>query len=257
LYEIFSRLKKLPKYDLVIDIQGLIKSSLVSYFIPSDKTFGFDRRSLREPLSSFLYSHKYNIPYEENVIKRYVYLVSKALNIKITNKDILNKETFFSSRKKSKKNRMAISIVIGASFSGKIYPVQNYDVLFENIDADFLCLWGNSLEYELAINISKKFNNVEVSKKTSISDLIDIVNKSNLVIGGDTGPTHLAWALNVPSITLFGATSGKRNMFVTQINRKLESSSNVNIRKINKSDKSISDIQPMEILVLARKLLGI
>ncbi len=41
-----KKLRKLPKYDVVIDTQGLIKSAIVSRVIPSDKTFGFDKKLL-------------------------------------------------------------------------------------------------------------------------------------------------------------------------------------------------------------------
>ena len=54
------------------------------------------------------------------------------------------------------------------------------------------------------------------------------------MIGSDTGPTHMAWALNIPSITLFGPTPGYRNTYVTNINKIIESNSEVNPSKINK-----------------------
>ena len=68
------------------------------------------------------------------------------------------------------------------------------------------------------------------------------------MIGPDTGPTHMAWALNVPSIILFGSTPGSRNSYETSINRVIESESNVNPLKIKKDDFSIKEISPREIL---------
>lgn len=41
----------------------------------------------------------------------------------------------------------------------------------------------------------------------------------DLIIGNDSGPTHLAFALNRPSITIFGATPSYRNAFKTNINK--------------------------------------
>ena len=77
----------------------------------------------------------------------------------------------------------------------------------------------------------------------------------DLVIGGDTGPTHMAWALNTPSITLFGSTPGYRNTYATTINRIIESKSGVNPYKINKNDFSIKTIQVNDIVKISKELL--
>ena len=83
-----------------------------------------------------------------------------------------------------------------------------------------------------------------------------MISKIDLVIGPDTGPTHMAWALDRPSITLFGSTPGYRNAYVTKINRIIESKSQVNPYKIDKNDYSIQDIDPNKILQVAKDLLN-
>ena len=77
----------------------------------------------------------------------------------------------------------------------------------------------------------------------------------DLVIGGDTGPTHMAWALNKPSIVLFGPTPGYRNTYASEINKIIESDSEVNPLKLNKSDLSIEKIDVNHIAQIAKKLL--
>ena len=76
----------------------------------------------------------------------------------------------------------------------------------------------------------------------------------NLVIGSDTGPTHMAWALNVPSITLFGPTPGYRNTYITSINKIIESDSEVDPNKIDKNDYSIKNIIVDDIVKIAKYL---
>ena len=256
LFATLKRLRKLEKYDYVFDIQGLIKSAVISRLIPSYKTIGYDKKSVRESLASSFYSEKYRIPYEKNVLVRYCELVEKSLMIKITKHDILNKEPFFALDRKKESKQKIISIVVGASFESKIYPLSNYQVLVDNIDAKFICLWGNNNEFTKAQEFSKNNLNVEVSKKTSMKELLDIICSSDLVIGGDTGPTHLAWANNIPSITLFGPTPGNRNVFQTKINLRVESTSTVNPLKINKNDFSINEINPKYILETSKDLLS-
>jgi heptosyltransferase-1 len=91
--------------------------------------------------------------------------------------------------------------------------------------------------------------------KLSLDALISLINQVDLVIGSDTGPTHMAWALNIPSITLFGPTPGYRNTCITNINKIIESDSTVNPRKIDRSDHSIKNIKVSDISELAEKLL--
>ena len=257
LIEHFAELRKVPKYDFVIDTQGLLKSAIISKIIPSIKTIGFDRNSARESLASFFYSRSFNIPYETNVIERYCLLISKALNIKISRKNILDKESIFQIPKNNNSEERIVSIIIGASFDSKVYPIENYRLIIEQLDSKFICLWGNNSEFKLAKKLSEINSKIFVPEKTTIAKLLEIISTSSLVIGGDTGPTHLAWALNIPSITLFGPTPGYRNMFESRKNLKLESGSKVNPYKINKGDRSIAEIDPRDILRLAEQLLEV
>ena len=87
--------------------------------------------------------------------------------------------------------------------------------------------------------------------------MLSLIAQVDLVIGSDTGPTHMAWALNIPSITLFGPTPGYRNTYITNINKTIESESEVNPIKINKSDDSIKNITVSDISKLAQELLEI
>jgi len=257
LIEHFAELRKVPKYDFVIDTQGLLKSAIISKIIPSIETIGFDRKSARESLASFFYSRSFNIPYETNVIERYCLLISKALNIKISRKNILDKESIFQIPKNNNSEERKVSIIIGASFDSKVYPIENYRLIIEQLDSKFICLWGNNSEFKLAKKLSEINSKIFVPEKTTIAKLLEIISTSSLVIGGDTGPTHLAWALNIPSITLFGPTPGYRNMFESRKNLKLESGSKVNPYKINKGDRSIAEIDPRDILRLAEQLLEV
>ena len=65
----------------------------------------------------------------------------------------------------------------------------------------------------------------------------------------------MAWALNTPSITLFGPTPGYRNTFATDINKIIESDSHVNPHKIDKNDFSIKDIKVSRIALKVKELL--
>ena len=255
------KIRKLGKYDLVIDMQGLIKSALVARMIPSDVTLGFDKDSLREGLAAIFYDQKYKIDYAENVIERNLNLVSYALKFSFSQEDIYHKQSLLYSSQKYTFNAISstkqnIALIVGASYPSKCYPIEKFAELTTRLDANFLIIWGNEKEKAIADEIKALSDQVCVCSKLSLDNLISIISQVNLVIGPDTGPTHMAWALNVPSVTLFGPTPGYRNTYITSINKIIESDSTVNPRKINRSDYSINNIKVSDISKLAQELLG-
>ena len=92
--------------------------------------------------------------------------------------------------------------------------------------------------------------------KGDLNDLKAIISQSKLLIGADTGPTHMAWALNIPSITIFGNTPHRRNTYITDINKVIKSSSKVDSLKLDKNDFSIKEISQNDIYKLAKQLLN-
>ena len=108
----------------------------------------------------------------------------------------------------------------------------------------------------MADEIKAKGSRVIVCEKLSIDALKLLISQVDLVIGPDTGPTHMAWALNIPSITIFGPTPGYRNTYITRVNKIIESDSIVDPNKIDKRDGSIKNIKVMDIVKISKKLLS-
>lgn len=248
------------KYDLVIDAQGLIKSALVSKFLGKHRA-GFDKKSTREGFASLFYQKKIHIDYDKNAIQRNAKVLSAPLDFEISHEEILNKTPFlffsgeynFSSfLSESKKN---IVFVIGASWPSKIYNKEKFIEVINGLDENALVVWGNETEKEMATYICAH-STAKIMPQLSLNDLKALIVKADVVIGNDTGPTHMAWALNIPSVTLFGNTPGYRNTYETNINKILESDSIVNPFKLNKEDYSISSISPSNIILTTKSLLS-
>ncbi len=260
LFKELRKLRTLNKYDLVIDTQGLIKSAVVARVIPSAQTFGFDKASLRESFAAKFYSATCNIDYAENTIQRNAAVVASALNITISPDNILNKQPFlyFNSQISStliSKTKSNIALIPGASFKSKVYPVEQYAQIVEELDANVIILWGDESERLMADKIHQIAPQVRIANKLTLDELKALISQMHLVIGGDTGPTHMAWALNIPSITLFGSTPGYRNTCTTNINKIIESDSTVDPYKINKDDFSIESIKVRDIVKISKELL--
>lgn len=94
---------------------------------------------------------------------------------------------------------------------------------------------------------------LHVLPRGSLDELKYVISKCSLLIGNDTGPTHMAWGLNVPSITIFGPTPTNR-VYVTPINKVVKSDSEVNHYKLNKNDFSIQEIESEKIVKIAKEL---
>ncbi|WP_323594624.1 lipopolysaccharide heptosyltransferase I [Aliarcobacter butzleri] len=255
-------IKKYEKnsYDLVIDAQGLIKSAIVSFFLGKNRV-GFSKNSTREKLASFFYTKRVDIAYDKNAIERNVKILSQALNFEITKDDILNKKPFLFYKNENEviyeylsKDKKNVLFVIGASWPSKMYSKEKFAKIINNLDENCLITWGNEAEKDIAdfiANISK----AKVLPKLDLNSLKAIMSKVDLVIGNDTGPTHMAWALNIPSITLFGNTPGYRNTYITNTNKIIESKSIVNPFKLDRNDFSIKEIDENEIINTAKGLL--
>jgi heptosyltransferase-1 len=149
-----------------------------------------------------------------------------------------------------------IVFVVGASVENKIYPKEKFADIAKRLNEKTVVIWANDYEKEVAEYLKEKLPNVIVSPKLNLDELKQLIAHSKLVIGGDTGPTHMAWALNVPSVTIFGNTPEYRNTYITPINRVVKSNSKVDALKLDKEDFSIRKIPTHKIILLAKDLLN-
>lgn len=251
-------LRTLPNYDLIIDVQGLLKSAIVARIIGKN-THGFDKHSSREPLSRFFYKTTSNISYDSNIILRNTFLIADALNFKITPQMLDSKKPIFAvdnviTLSKDDTKKRNIAFVIGASWRSKKYPKELVVDVCNNLDANCFILWGDEIEKEEAEFIAQHAKNAIVAPKMNLYILLSFISQIDLVIGNDTGPTHMAWAQNIPSITLFGPTTS-RMIYETPQNIGIKSPSKVDIFHINKNDFSIKEISPKDIIKKAKELL--
>ncbi len=249
IFKIREYCKNCGDFDIVIDMQGLIKSALIGKFLNTKKFVGFSKSGVREGLASFFYTHKVDISYDANILQRNFLVLFKYLpefqNNPITLDRILpirNQGLGISYRfiDENLKNLFLKSVgderiytfifILEASIKEKTYPIKSYLSLAQSINTflqncHFYILWYD--DEENANELKSMFNKQSIKStklpKLDFNALKFCLIQVDCVIGGDTGATHLAWAMGTNCITLYGnsnVTSGK-NMRNTCIDRVL------------------------------------
>ena len=251
----YKIIKTLGKFDKIIDLQGLFKSAVVAKLLGKE-IYGFSRESVKEKIAARLYRHKFKIDYNENIIVRNLSLVGYALNFGFDKSEILKKSPCFEICKKFKNESGEKRVLIAAfaSEESKIYDkFKDVIRLLEGCEI-YLCYGSESEKARAEAIISGTF--AKLLEKLSIKDMIDFIASCNLVIGNDSGLTHLAWAVNRPSITLFGNRPSHRNAYVTDKNLVVDMGKEIDARSIDKNDFCIREIYPETVANFAKRLLN-
>lgn len=251
----YKIIKTLGKFDKIIDLQGLFKSAVVAKLLGKE-IYGFSRESVKEKIAARLYRHKFKIDYNENIIVRNLSLVGYVLNFGFDRGEILEKSPCFEICKKFKNEsgKKRVLIAAFASEESKIYDkFKDVIRLLEGCEI-YLCYGSESEKTRAEAIISG--TKAKLLEKLSIKDMIDFIASCDLVIGNDSGLTHLAWAVNRSSITLFGNRPSHRNAYVTDKNLVVDMGKQIDARSIDKNDFCIREIYPETVANFAKRLLN-
>ncbi len=254
IFKLFKSLRAY-EYDIVIDMQGLIKSALITQMLKAPKKVGFDYASAREGLSAFFYSQKVSIAYDEPILKRNFTLLFHALNLPKNeiSEGLSSRFKVFSYQDSPKidalnlnKNKPKILFVLETSKTNKTYPIERFKDLALMLENFQICLLWHADEHKATTlyHALKHQRDALLLPKLTLNEVKALLFKMDLIIGGDTGITHLAWALQKPSITLYGNTPMERFKLESPINVSLTGNLNANYHK---KDFSIQNIDPKKI----------
>jgi heptosyltransferase-1 len=257
-----AKLRGLGPFDMVIDLHGMIKSALVAWRIGGER-IGFHRSVVKEPLASFWYARTVAVPLAEPAVDRYAALVAASLGFTITPAELTHKSSFLGhgpedgevTRGFFRGDRKNIIMVPGTSIAYKNYPREKLVAVADQLRQNILVCHGSPAELESAHYLAEHSSFVTILPRLDLNQLKAAISRADLVIGGDTGPTHMAWACNVPSLALFGATAPP--YVPTVRHRVLTAGSPVNAVKPDKNDFSVQAIPETEILRQAEELLNI
>lgn len=277
----FEGLKQLKKqirkssYDLIIDVHNSLRTFYSKLFLKARK-LTFRKYSFRKFL---LVRFRINLMKElPPIAQRYIDilnpLLSKPLNINNLIPDIYTDITCKQEAESLIKGlnippgRKLICICPASMHFTKTYPVENHIELIKKFDQDkfafILAGKGNDKRIIEEIKSSSNENVYNLCDKLNIMELSEMMKKCDLVIGGDTGPMHIAEALKKPLIILagssvkeFGFYPQNENAFVLENNNlRCRPCSHYGKPKCPKGHfKCMKEIRPEDVYELAVKLI--
>jgi heptosyltransferase-1 len=189
-------------YDLAVDFQGLVKSALVAHFAGPERIAGFAPGVVRERPASWFYS--------TCVKTTAVHVVDQALDLVVGAGARAEGSSVFPLPPGSPEGTLpgepyALACPL-AGWTSKQWPLEHYEALAQMLRA--------RLGMPLVINGapgSLPETTWAMRHESGIAGLIDATRRAALVIGVDSGPLHLAAALNKSGVALFGPTDPARN----------------------------------------------
>ncbi|MER8696545.1 lipopolysaccharide heptosyltransferase I [Mesorhizobium opportunistum] len=195
------------RYDLVIDAQGLLKSALVARQAGAPIA-GFDRSSARELSATLFYDVTYGVPRNLHAIERTRRLFGQALGYQ-PDLSTLNSGIVPPPVTPANIGANTAFLLHGTSREDKKWPAGDWigtaRLLVERGMAP-VTTWSNEREKAVAEAIARAVPSAVVVPKSTLADIAAILGRSTLVIGADTGLTHLASAFGLPTVAVFLAT---------------------------------------------------
>jgi lipopolysaccharide heptosyltransferase I len=207
-------------FDVTLDMQRHLKSGLFSWLSASPRRLGFHPQDTKEGNWIFNTSYIEARGDGSSKIDHYLSFVS-ALGLRIPNKvdTGLSHITLGSIGGEwgQTLQRPYLGLILGSSRYSKDWPVEGYRGLLERFSVpgiESVVLLGDRSKVEMARQlevVASPARIVNAVGKTTLRELVGIVHGARACVGPDSGPGHIAGALGVPHVTLFGPTPAGRN----------------------------------------------
>jgi len=196
------------KYDLVLDAQGLVKSALVT-FNANGKRAGLDWGSARESLASLAYQQKHTVNFYQHAVVRMRQLFSLALGYPMpaAQPDFGLDATRFTSPEYAGNYLLFLH---GTTWVSKQWPTKYWVELAEIGGAagfQVKMAGGNPAELACAQEIAAATTYVDALPRLPIKDIAKLIAGAKGVVAVDTGFGHLAGALGLPTVSIYGPTN--------------------------------------------------
>ena len=200
------------RYDVVVDMQGTLRSAVIGRFARAREFTGYENP--REAAAAHLYrSTRRRIG--KHVVEQGAALLGAACSIALQPAPVRlpHEEWADNWAAELVGDRKVCLLAASAGWGAKQWPAERYGPLAKELRA---------LGFTPLVNATKKDDAVAMSVVAAsggaaemavcnVAGLIALMRRTSLLVGGDSGPTHLAAALGVPLVALYGPTDPARN----------------------------------------------
>jgi lipopolysaccharide heptosyltransferase I len=204
------------RYDVAVDFQGLLKSAALARLSGARRVIGFDRGSLRERTAAPFYTERIEAGEGRHVIEKNLRLAA-AIGAAGGGFEfpIAPVRSPAIDALMSRLEMPHALINPGAAWPNKRWPPDRFGQVAAHLRRRWrlapIVLWGPG-EIDLArAVVSASAGAAVAAPETRLPDLVAVSRGARLMVSGDTGPLHIAAALGVPVVALFGPTNARRN----------------------------------------------
>ena len=266
----FSIIQKIrrEKYDLVLDLYSNPKTAQITFFSGAKYRVGYDKKGRR---------YAYNFKGQLGTIGKHAaednLVLLDTLNIPIISKNIFYQTTEdekkfaekFLIDKINRNDYRLIGIIPSGGWESKRCDasklIEICNEIQKSISAKFIILWGPGDEKDAKEIFEGLIPNPLIAPNTTFGELSGLIEKCDLIIANDSGPMHVAAALGIQTIGIFGPTNPENHKpFLANSDYVIKSDLHCII--CNKlicpyNHECMLELNPKEFVMKAKKLLSL
>ncbi|GAB4483501.1 MAG: lipopolysaccharide heptosyltransferase I [Thermodesulfovibrionales bacterium] len=244
------RMLRNERYDLVIDLQGLLRSGLIAMATRAPERIGFSEA--REG-SRLFYTRRVRGGRDVHAVDRCLKM-AEAIGCEpgppLFPFPLLHSDLSRVRGMMQDLGEYAV-IVPGARWETKIWPAENFGAVAAGLDFKSIVI-GSAADAEIAAKVVSASGGKAVSMagSTNLAELIELMRGAKLVISNDSGPMHIAAGFSVPVAAVFGPTSPDRTGPYGDVHIVLQSGRDCVpcFRRTCRTRQCMSDITPEAVL---------
>ncbi|MCD8503868.1 MAG: lipopolysaccharide heptosyltransferase I [Burkholderiaceae bacterium] len=201
------------RYDLVLDMQALLKSIWLVRAASGIK-HGLDWRSAREPLCSLFYDERHHVEFWQPAVLRQRQLAAAAFAYQWLGEPDFGLQRFAVN--KPAQTPYAV-IMPSASREDKLWPSEYWQAVFDRLQSmgmELVLLAGNEQENARAAELLQARDCARVQPRSTLTELAQLMAGARIMVGLDSGLTHLSAALGIDTIGIYKASTPVRTPLV-------------------------------------------
>lgn len=208
------------RYDVALDLQGLIKSAMFARMSGAARVLGFERQALREPAAALAYHEQVAVDDRGHVVHKNLALLGPlgVPPVGIVFPWAPAPSGVVEAVRADTRVARAGGFVLlnpGAAWENKRWPAERFGALAAAVAARHglpgVVTWGPGEQDRAAAVVAAARGHALSSPPTALADVLALARAARLCVSGDTGPLHLAASVGTPIVGLFGPTRPERN----------------------------------------------